>query len=148
MEVQLNSSGVNRRTFLRRAGAVSATALAAATYHTTSPHSSVSARPLGMDREQPKRWLFWDLWKLDYWDNLELVQGEPSFQADASYVDPEESARGVNFPVVFRDTESKRWRMLYSVRYRPYTVLPIFGHAETGRDFRANLWPCGRPNCG
>ncbi len=33
--------------------------------------------------------IFFDLSKLDYWDNLELAQGEPKWVAEASYTDPE-----------------------------------------------------------
>lgn len=75
-------------------------------------------------KKEAKRLLFWDLSKLEYWDNLKLEQGEPVWQEDASYVDPfEDGKRGGNFPVVWRDQESGRWRMVYSVKWSPYTMM-------------------------
>ncbi len=71
-----------------------------------------------------KRLVFWDLAKLDYWDNVELKQGEPTWQPEGSYLDPfEEGTRGGNFPVVWKDEESGRWRMIYSVKWSPYTMM-------------------------
>lgn len=71
-----------------------------------------------------KRLQFWDLAMLDYWDNVELKQGEPQWQPEASYTDPfDEGKRGGNFPVVWKDAESGRWRMIYSVKWSPYTMM-------------------------
>ncbi len=35
--------------------------------------------------------LFFDLWKLDYWDNVELRQGKPEWVRECEYVDPSAS---------------------------------------------------------
>ena len=36
----------------------------------------------------PRKVLFFDLWKLDYWDNVELKQGEPKWVEEGTYSDP------------------------------------------------------------
>ncbi|MEM7015259.1 MAG: hypothetical protein AAF585_27700, partial [Verrucomicrobiota bacterium] len=110
---------MNRRQFFGTSTTVCTTSLASAAAETAADDAKA-----GSDRQNPKKILFFDLAKLDYWDNIELVQGTPAWQSDASYGDPfEEGKRGGNFPVVWRDQESDRWRMIYSVKWSPYTMM-------------------------
>lgn len=71
---------------------------------------------------KPKTLMFWDLWHLDRMENVELVQGEPAFVPEASYVDPDK-LNGCDMPTVYFDKLSGKWRMLYSIRWNPYTLM-------------------------
>ena len=116
---------MNRRQFFGTSTAVSAASLLPA---------AADARQPAANRDRSKKILFWDLSKLDYWDNIELVQGEPAWQPDASYIDPFEGGkRGGNFPVVWQDAESDRWRMIYSVKWSPYTMM--LAESDDGRNW-------------
>jgi hypothetical protein len=77
------------------------------------------------DVEAPPRRkvLFLDLWKLDYWDNVELTQGEPEFLSEATYHDPAAPKSGVYFPSVWRDDASGKWRMVHSPKWSPFTLM-------------------------
>ena len=66
--------------------------------------------------------MFWNLWHLDRMDNVELVQGEPAFLPEASYVDPNK-LNGCDMPTVYFDELSGKWRMLYSTRWTPHTLM-------------------------
>lgn len=63
-----------------------------------------------------KKLVFFDLWKLDYWDNLELEQGEPKWIAEVSYTDPTTPTSGIYFPSVLPPQADGKWRMLYSTQ--------------------------------
>jgi hypothetical protein len=67
--------------------------------------------------------LFFDLWKLDYWSNIELLQGEPEWIPEGIYNDPSIEKSGVYFPTVWRDAESGTWRMIHSVKWSPFTMM-------------------------
>ena len=69
----------------------------------------------------PRKVLFLDLWKLDYWDNVELVQGAPKWIPEGTYNDPVIGKAGVYFPTVWR--EGDEWRMIYSVKWGPFTMM-------------------------
>ena len=71
----------------------------------------------------PRKLLFFDLWKLDYWDNVELKQGEPEWQGEGTYTDPSFPDRGIVFPSVWKDKASGQWRMVYSVKWSPFTLM-------------------------
>ena len=71
----------------------------------------------------PKKLLFWDLARLDHWDNVERVQGEPRFRPEAVYTDPGGGRAGVIFPSVWRDPAGGPWRMVYSLRWSPFTLM-------------------------
>jgi hypothetical protein len=129
------SGSCHRRGFFKRSGLAGAATLAAAKLRWVP--NSLRAE---VDRHQPsaapprKRWLFWDLWKLDSWENLELLQGKPQFRPEASYSDPSEPKRGGNFPVVFFDQDVSLWRMFYSVGWQPYTLM--LAESEDGYAWR------------
>ena len=75
---------------------------------------------------------FLDLWKLDYWDNVELAQGEPKWVAEASYTDPGDPPGGIYFPSVLPPQSGGKWRMLYSTRWSPFQLMA----AESGDGLR------------
>ena len=67
--------------------------------------------------------LFFDLWKLDYWDNVELAQGKPEWLAEAAYTDPGAPSHGMYFPSVLPPRGDAPWRMLYSLKWSPFTLM-------------------------
>lgn len=72
---------------------------------------------------ESRKLLFFDLWKLDYWDNAALCQGEPAWLPEASYIDPSAPKGGIYFPSVWRDEASGKWRMVYSLKWSPFTLM-------------------------
>lgn len=70
-----------------------------------------------------RKLLFFDLWKLDAWDNLELLPDRPRFVPEATYTDPADPARGVHFPTVWRDEDSGKWRLIHSLKWSPFTLM-------------------------
>ena len=104
MNVFDRRAGLNRRGFLGRVAVTGAAVVSTAGLRPLPCPASDTSSPADRDRRRLKRWLFWDLWKLDYWDNVDLVQGKPVFDADASYVDPAAPSSGINFPVVHYDS--------------------------------------------
>ena len=67
--------------------------------------------------------LFFDLWKLDAWENTQLRQGEPEWISDCDYVDPRFPKDGIYFPSVWRDSSSGKFRLIYSIRWSPFTMM-------------------------
>jgi hypothetical protein len=126
---------LHRRGFFKKAGLASATTVAA-TQLAWAPQRLFAGRGnrVAPSREAPKRWLFWDLWKLDYWDNLQWEQGRPEFREEATYSDPSDPHRGGNFPTVFYDHDASLWRMFYSVGWQPYTLM--LAESEDGYAWR------------
>ncbi len=97
------------------------------------------------DVETPTRRkvLFLDLWKLDYWDNIELTQGEPEFLAEATYHDPADPKSGVYFPSVWRDETSGKWRMVHTPKWSPFMLLAA--QSEDGIHWRPLPVPDAKP---
>lgn len=67
--------------------------------------------------------LFFDLWKLDAWNNLKLEAGEPEWIEECEYRDPSFPNRGVYFPSVWKDKASGEWRLVHSVKWSPFTLM-------------------------
>lgn len=76
----------------------------------------------------PRKLLFFDLWKLDAWNNLELRQGEPEWVRECEYLDPVIPGERMYFPSVWKDEESGKFRMVYSIKWSPFTIMA----AESG----------------
>jgi len=70
-----------------------------------------------------KRMLFFDLWKLDYWDNCLLKQGTPEYISEATYEDNAIKGKGAGKPNVFFDNHDKVWRMLYNIGWSPVRLM-------------------------
>lgn len=75
------------------------------------------------EERSPRKVLFFDLWKLDYWDNIELRQGEPEWIEECEYRDPSFPDRGVYFPGVWIDEKTGRFRLVHSVKWSPFTMM-------------------------
>jgi hypothetical protein len=75
------------------------------------------------DEFTSRKILFFDLWKLDSWENIELRQGEPTWIEDCDYHDPSFADRGIYFPSVWIDPATEQWRMVYSVKWSPLTLM-------------------------
>lgn len=72
---------------------------------------------------EARKVMFFDLWKLDYWDNVELKQGEPTWEPEGAYMDPSVEMGGVYFPTVWRDANTGAWRMVHSIKWSPFTMM-------------------------
>lgn len=90
--------------------------------------------------------LFFDLWKLDYWDNIELKQGQPRFLPEATYNDPVEPLRGVYFPSVWKEEETGKWMAVYSLKWSPMTLMAA--ESEDGIQWKARSLPDIEPEGG
>lgn len=84
------------------------------------------------DRE-PRSILFFDLWKLDSWNNIELRQGEPEWIEACDYIDPSAPDGQVLFPSVWIDEVSGKWRMVYTLEWSPFTLMAA--ESEDGVDW-------------
>ncbi len=73
--------------------------------------------------DSSRKLVFFDLWKLDYWDNVELAQGKPKWLHEASYTDPGRPPRGIYFPSVLPRQSNGKWRMVYSTRWSPFQLM-------------------------
>ena len=71
---------------------------------------------------EARKVLFFDLWKLDHWQNIKLCQGEPEWVAECEYSDPSFLGERVYAPSVWRE-ESGEFRMIYSLKWSPLTLM-------------------------
>lgn len=67
--------------------------------------------------------LFFDLWKLDGWENLDLRLGEPEWISECDYRDPSANHDNVYSPSVWYDSTAEQYRMVYSTRWSPLTLM-------------------------
>ncbi len=67
--------------------------------------------------------MFFDLWKLDHWNNIELMQAEPEFIAESIYEDNTVDGKGPGKPNVFYDGRNKLWRMVYNIGWSPVGLM-------------------------
>ena len=122
-------TGIRRRDFCSTLGLATVASLAnAAKPGTVGAESATVASPPPTSRQfgtipPTKKMLFFDLWKLDYWDNVELVQGTPEFVPEATYVDNTMPEKGAGKPSVFFDRDAGVWRMLYNIAWSPIRLM-------------------------
>ena len=131
---------MHRRVFFQTTGAVGVANLpifGAAT--ASSPAGTDRHRPEASVTDTTRTWHFSDLWRFDHFDNLRIRQGEPQWQADSVYQEPHVGALSA-WPTVFRDSDSGRWRMLYSADWKPYSLM--VAESEDGRQWQ----PLARPD--
>lgn len=77
-------------------------------------------------QQRPRKLLFWDLDRFDYWDNVELVQGQCVYRPEASYTNPDtQHHRWVVFPSVWQDAASGRWHAVYSNNWVPFVLFAL-----------------------
>lgn len=118
MNNNTNLRDVDRRSFLK----LSAAAGLACGISPLGSRPARSAEPeLPAER---KKLLFWDLAKLDHWDNIELIQGEGKYRAEASYTHPDTRKGRVVFPSVWQAPDG-RWRAVYSAGWKPFTLFAL-----------------------
>ncbi|MCB1228839.1 MAG: hypothetical protein KDN19_01150 [Verrucomicrobiae bacterium] len=92
---------------------------------------------------EPRKLLFFDLWKLDAWNQIELLPGEPRWIPEATYVDPAGPTRGVHFPTVWHDEETGKWRMVHSLNWSPFTLMAA--ESDDGIAWHPLVVPDARP---
>jgi hypothetical protein len=88
-------------------------------------------------------WHFLDAWHFHQLHGIELCQGEPVWLKEKTFVDPvraELDAQLNSWPTVWRDEASDKWRMIYSAKWRPATLL--VAESDNGLDWRP--LPCPR----
>ena len=95
---------------------------------------------------EARKVLFFDLWKLDYWDNVELRPGEPRWIPAGTYNDPGITNSGVYFPTVWRDAQSGAWRMVHSVKWSPFKMMAA--QSDDGIRWRPLPVPDAQPEGG
>jgi hypothetical protein len=102
----------------------------------TSTGGDGTTRPLHPPR---KKFLFFDLWKLDYLDNAQLVQGQPEYVAEATYTDDCIAGKGAGKPSVFFDRTAGVWRMIYNIGWSPIRLMSAI--SDDGLVWRADPHP-------
>jgi hypothetical protein len=127
---------MRRREFLSRAGTASVASLIVASNVCGGESASPRQQEVAADgnvRDPSKTWLFFDLWHFDHIENIELRQGQPQWQRDATYVEPHIGNLSA-WPTVYRDDKSGQWRMLYSAKWKPYSLM--VAESDDGRKWR------------
>ena len=135
---------MKRRQFITRVGTVGVASLASVTLN-----AAPGIAPHDMKRFQQGNWFdpsrtlhFFDLWCLDHCDKLQLQQGRPEWQESATYVEPH-IGNLAGWPTVFRDTETGRWRMLYSASWKPFALM--VAESDDGREWHPAPQPRIQP---
>jgi hypothetical protein len=113
---------MDRRIFIKSTiGTVGTAALARTPLLANTPKANPQVnRMQGLDfhihreypgRRMPKTMLFWDYWKIQEMNNIELVQGHPEWHPEATYIDPYNKNGGSGR--VFFHEPSGKWRKIY-----------------------------------
>jgi hypothetical protein len=89
---------------------------------------------------------FWDLAHLDAWDNVELVQTAPVAVPAGTYTDPQFPEASMIFPSVWHDAASGQWRMIYSTKWSPFTIMAA--QSEDGIAWKPLPVPDAQPEGG
>jgi len=112
------TNAIDRRRFLQHAGAVSAAGLAVADVASAKQPPPAA----GTSDRQELTWLFWDLWRFDRVTNLKHRQAEARLRPEATFADPLMFGHN-SWPTVYFDKAAGLWRMLYSIDWKPYTLM-------------------------
>lgn len=89
---------------------------------------------------------FWDLARFDAWNNIELAQTPPQAVPAGTYTDPQFPDAAMVFPSAWRDAVSGRWRMTYSLKWSPFTIMAA--QSEDGIAWRPLPVPDAQPEGG
>jgi len=132
---------MDRRRFLQSIGLTGAAGLAAT--GEISPHATgqFRRRSKATATSRIKTWLFWDMWHFSRRHNLELCQGRPTWRREATFVDNVDGL--ASWPTVYRDNDSGQWRMLYTARWSPYSLM--VAESDDGLEFRPLSLPKIKP---
>jgi len=128
---------MKRRDFFSSAGLITLASLT----DFPSVRSSVTKSGLSSSGGQvdTKRFLFFDLWKLDYWDNCELKQGSAAFVPEATYEDKIVPNMGAGKPSVYFDENQGVWRLLYNIGWSPVRLMAAI--SDDGIEWRPDPHP-------
>ena len=114
---------MDRRSFLKASGVVSVASLSAvAAPRDSDAQKTAALTPAQQSPDTVSTWHFTDLWRFDHFDNLKLSQGQPKWQEDAVYCEPNVGSLSA-WPTVFCYEQTGRWRMLYSADWKPYSLM-------------------------
>lgn len=94
-------------------------------------------------------WHFLDAWHFHRLDGIELCQGQPVWQEDKTYVDPVRATINDHlnsWATVWQDKASGTWRMVYSAKWRPATLM--VAASDDGMDWRPLPCPDIQPEGG
>lgn len=89
---------------------------------------------------------FWDLARWDAWNNTELVQTTAEAVEAGTYTDPNFPDASMVFPSVWRDAASGQWRMIYSIKWSPFTIMAA--QSEDGIAWKPLPVPDAQPEGG
>ena len=89
---------------------------------------------------------FWDFARFDAWNNIELLQSKPEAVSAATYTDPQFPDASMVFPSVWRDAASGQWRMVYSIKWSPFTIMAA--QSEDGIAWKPLPVPDAQPEGG
>lgn len=124
---------MRRRDFIQGTGIATVASLPLLADSRADAAPRVDRHASGIPSDTSSVWHFHDLWRLDQFDRLKLRQGQPDWQADAVFTEPNIGALSA-WPTVYRDADSGRWRMLYSAGWKPYQLM--IAESEDGRNWR------------
>ncbi len=91
-------------------------------------------------------WHFLDYWHFHRADNVELCQGQAVWQKDKTYVDPLRAKINDHlnsWATVWQDRSSGKWRMVYSAKWTPLTLMAA--ESDDGFDWRPLACPDIQP---
>jgi hypothetical protein len=91
-------------------------------------------------------WHFLDYWHFHRTDNVELCQGQAVWQKDKTYVDPLRAKVNDHlnsWATVWQDRASGKWRMVYSAKWTPLTLMAA--DSDDGLDWRPLACPDIQP---
>jgi len=134
---------MDRRRFLRNVATVSAAGLTLASLEdlaVAKPGKKTPVFPgneknLLDDRDAKARqpWLFFDLWHFDRIAGVVHRQARAQWRPEATYVDPLMFGHN-SWPTVAFDDKSGKWRMWYSVAWKPCTLM--LAESDDGEHWR------------
>jgi hypothetical protein len=131
---------MQRRDFITAAGL---TTIASLTQFPAQRARAAQADPppaaANINTTTEKRFTFFDLSKLDYWDNCQLTQGAPEFIPEASYLDNTVPNKGAAKPSVWYDESARVWRMLYNIGWSPIRLMAAI--SDDGVNWRPDPHP-------
>ncbi len=109
---------------MKRRKFIQTTAITAAASLLSFPFTKkIKAQSSHKKNTDTKAFLFFDLWKLDHWNNVDLKQAEPEFVPESIYEDHTLPGEGPGKPNIFFDNNNKVWRMIYNLGWSPVGLM-------------------------
>lgn len=113
--------------------------------HSVSLHVLLAATAIAAGTSAARAtevWHFLDYWHFHRADNVELCQGRPEWRKDKTYVDPLRAKINDHlnsWATVWQDRASCKWRMVYSAKWTPLTLMAA--ESDDGLDWRPLACP-------